>query len=407
VLYNDLAQWLRDNTLPDETIAVQQTSLAKYLAERPMTPLPANADTATLLAALDQARPDYCIALNSLAWQGVRRQPWFQERYQQVYALASPYDAATPLVVFRYAPTPFDAGELVTATATFVVDESTGEQLELVGYRLDSQRITPGEALHLTLYWRTATWLHQSLASTVRLFDPATGQVLTQAENPAPGGLATALWPAGKQLDDGYTLLPPADVPPGEYVLDVALHLPNGRSLAVRTGDEGVTETGETRFVLARVHRPPSVSTAPPTPDHSFRATFGSEREIELVGYDVKTRILPGDTLRVALYWHVRQLVPLDYKVFVHLLASEGESIALAQDDDVPVGWTYPTAQWQSGETIRDEHVLDIPPSAPRGDYWLIVGMYDSATGERPVVRDAMGSEIVDRRVTLGQIRVR
>ncbi|MCP4537074.1 MAG: hypothetical protein GY832_07995 [Chloroflexi bacterium] len=408
-LYETLAQWLQTHALPTETIATQHPGLMGHLSQRATMPLPQadQASASSLVHALERERPDYCIALNSLAWRGVRAQPWFQEHYAEMYQIASPYDASTPLILFRYAPTPFDAGKAISTTATFVVDESTGEQFALAGYRLDSQRITPGEPLHLTLYWQATTVLRQSLSLTVRLFDPATEETWVQIENPVPGGLATDLWNDGAQFDDRYTLLPPADMPPGEYVLDVMCHLPNGRSLAVRA-DDGTTEKAvETRLTLTQVSRPPSVSTAPLTPDHPFNATFGSVGEIELSGYDAVTRISPGDTLRVALYWYVRQPVPLNYKVFVHLLFAQDKSIVLAQGDGLPVAWTYPTVEWQPGEAIRDEHLLVLPSSAPRGDYWLVVGMYDSATGERAIVRDADGNEIAGLRVTLQQVQVR
>ena len=346
---------------------------------------------------LERERPDYCIGLNSLAWHRVRAQPWFQNHYEKIYQAASPYDAATPFSLFRYAPTPFDDGETISTTATFL-DESTGEHLQLTGYRLDSRRITPGEPLQLTLYWHAVTSLRQPLWLTVRLLDPATGETLLRVENPTPGGLATDFWDAGSRIDDRYTLLPPADVPPGEYVLDVTCRLPNGRPLEAQ-------EAIATRFTLTRLHRPPNVSTVPLTPDYPFSTTFGSENEIELLGYDIATRAAPGDRLRVALYWRTRQPALPGYKIFVHLLDTEGQ--LLAQSDGVPADWTYPTTRWQPGETIRDEHLLEIPPAAARGDYRLIVGLYDAATGERPIVRDAGGNEIADRRVTLRQVEVR
>ncbi len=408
-LYETLAQWLYEHALPTETVATQHPGLMGHLSRHTTIPLP-QAEQATvhsLVQALERERPDYCIALNSLGWRGARAQPWFQEHYVEMYQVASPYDASTPLILFRYAPTPFDAGETISTTATFVVDESTGEQFALAGYRLDSQRITPGEALHLTVYWQAATLLRQSLSLTVRLFDPVTEETWVQVVNPAPGGLATDLWNEGAQFADRYTLLPPADIPPGEYALDVTCHLPNGRPLAVRAGDGTTGEAVETRLTLTQVNRPPSISAAPLTPDHPFNVTFGSANEIELSGYDVATRVSPGDTLRVALYWYVRQSVPLNYKIFVHLLSAQDESIVLAQADGLPVAWTYPTVQWQPGETIRDEHLLVLPSSAPRGDYWLVVGMYDSDSGERSIVRDAEGNEIAGLRVTLQQVQVR
>jgi hypothetical protein len=116
-------------------------------------------------------------------------------------------------------------------------------------------------------------------------------------------------------------------------------------------------------------------------------------------------RVAPGGELRVALYWRALRPIPLDYKVFVHLLAP-GDSL-IAQDDSEPVAWSYPTTDWQPGETIRDEHVLIIDPSVPRGDYLLFAGLYDPATGDRPPVRDAAGNALAERRVPLQQVQVR
>ncbi len=392
-LYGDLAQWLSDNALPNETIAMQQAGLAKYLTGRSTILLPADADTFSLIAALDQARPDYCIAANSLAWQGVQRQPWFQERYRLVYQVTDPYDAATPLTVFRYTPSPFDDGAV---SSTQMIFSANGEQIELSGYRLDSPRLTPGEPSHLTLYWHALTEVNRRWRLVVRLVDPASGREWLRAENDAPGGLATDLWNAGTQLQDRYALTPPADLPPGDYALQLAWVLPNGSAPALAGASGG-------HVTLAQVSHPPDVSAAPLTPDHPLSATFGGE--IELLGYDVAARRAPGQTLRVALYWRARQPTPVNYKVFVHLVGPDEH--LLAQDDSLPVGWTYPTTQWQPGEIIRDEHLLTISASAARGDYRLFAGLYDVATGERPPVRDAAGDAIADRRVFLQVIEVR
>lgn len=393
-LYKSIGQWLHENSLPAETVAAQQSGLIGYLSQRTAMPLPDTARSSALVADLAEALPDHCIALNDLAWAGVRSSPWFQERYERIYQLASPYDAVSPLTVFRYTPTPFDEGDVISTTAVF--GDPTG-LIELTGYRLDSQRITPGEPLHLTLYWHAIAAIQQPLRLSVRLVDPGDGQPWLHIENPAPGGVETDLWPVGTQVMDRYTLFPPAHIPPGDYALDVSFHLPSGETIPAPSG------TGETRQVLASLNHPPTVSSAPLAPDHQLKAIFGDE--IELLGYDVQERAAPGDTLRVALYWHALQPVPIDYKVFVHLLGPEDAPIA--QDDSIPVGWTYPTTGWQPGETIRDEHLLVIAPSTPRGDYRLIVGLYDPDTRERPAVHDAAGDEIVNGLVTLQQIQVR
>jgi hypothetical protein len=401
-LYKRMAQWVREHTLPTETVGASQAGLMGYLSDRYTLALPASATTqaSAILAAVDRARPDYIVALNSLAWRSVRSQPWFQERYQRAFQLASPYDVATPLTVFRYTPSPFDSGAITSVMARFTPD--TEEWIELTSYRLDRQRITPGEPLHLTLNWRAATAVHQPLFSVVRLIDPTTGKIRSHANNLTPGGLETEFWNAEARLTDHYTLVPPVDLPPGDYSLDVALYSRSDATVPVLAGVQGDALRREP-VILSQTYQPPAVSTAPLTPDHPLEFAFGEE--IELVGYDVSERVTPGDRLRVALYWHALQSVPLDYKVFVHLFAPDGQ--LLAQHDSPPINWSYPTTRWLPGETIRDEHVLIIDPSAPRGDYVLSAGLYDTATGKRAVVRDASGNEISEQRVVLQQIQVR
>jgi hypothetical protein len=390
-LYAGVAGWLRDHSLPDETVAAQETALLERLANRPVVALPRDGPSSDLLAVLQQAQPDYCLALNSLAWQEVRYQPWFRERYQPVYQTGSPYDTATPLTLFRYTPSPFDAGEVVSLTVRFAADD---EQVTLEGYRLGEHRLTPGEPLHLTLYWRTAP-LSEPLRAEVRLVDAETGRVHTIIQNAAPGGLPTDRWNPGALLADRYTVGVPADLPEGDAVLDLALYRPSGQPLAPPDGAE--------RFTLARLSRPPAVSAAPLTPDHPLSITF--EGGIELLGYDLTGHVPPGGSVRVALYWRATRPIPLDYKVFVHLLGPDGQ--VLAQSDAMPVGWTYPTSRWQPGETVRDEHLFAVDSATPRGDYWLAVGLYDPQTGERLPARDQHGDDLADQRVMLQQVQVR
>jgi hypothetical protein len=394
------AQWLHDHSLPSETIGASQPELLGYLSDRHTVALPNTAQPATLLTAIDRLRPDYGIALDSLAWHGVQAQPWFQQRYQQVYQLASPYDSAAPLTVFRRTPSAFDAGERINIAAHFTPD--TTEWIELDGMRLDSRRISPNEALHLTLYWHAATPINHKLFLIVRLVDQGNGKVWTQVDNRTPGGLATDLWNAGAQLTDHVVLVPPAHLPPGDYVLNAALYAQGDNDAPILTGAKGNALRREP-LMLARVFRPPDVSTTALNPDHPIQFTFGEE--IELIGYDAPQRVAPGDEVRVALYWRALRPMPIDYKVFVHILGPDGRLVA--QTDSPPLNWSYPTTLWQPGEHIRDEHLLSVDPTTPRDDYALFVGLYDGATGERAMVRDAAGSESAERRVLIQRIQVR
>jgi hypothetical protein len=399
-LYDRVAGWLQKNALPSEIVGTAQPGVLGYLADRNAVALPETDQASVLLGVLSRSRPDHCVALDSVAWRSVSAQPWFQERYEPVFQADSPYDSAAPLTVFRYTSSPFDVGETVTRTARFTPD--TEDWIELTGYRLDGQRITPGEPLHLTLNWHAITAIHQPLFAVVRLTDSATGEIVARAENLTPGGLATGLWNADMQISDRYTLVPPADLKPGDYTLDVALYQHQDGAVPVRAGNRGDVLRREP-LKLAQVYRPPDISPTPLIPDHTAR--FKMEDEIELVGFDTPERIEPGDTLRVTLYWHALQSISTNYKIFVHLQTSNGQ--LLAQDDSLPVHWSYPTEHWQPGEYVRDEHLLSIDPATPRGEYVLSVGLYDAATGERPVVRDASGNKVPDRRLVLREIQVR
>jgi hypothetical protein len=217
-----------------------------------------------------------------------------------------------------------------------------------------------------------------------------------------PGGLGTQFWNAGSAFADHYALSIPSDLAPGDYVIDAALYPRRDDATPILAGLKGdALQRSSVR--LAHVFLPPDVSTTPSRPDNETSFSFGDE--IELVGYDAPSRVRPGEGLTVALYWYARGPVAVNYKVFVHVLGSDGQ--LLAQDDSLPINWSYPTTYWQPGEFIRDEHLLTMDSSVPRGDYVLSVGIYNASSGERAVVRDAAGVEYPEKRVILQQIGVR
>ena len=103
---------------------------------------------------------------------------------------------------------------------------------------------------------------------------------------------------------------------------------------------------------------------------------------INLLGHDTSpATYLSGGPLCTTLYWHADAPIPLDYTIFVHLRDTTG--YVHAQRDNVPVLGFYPTSQWQPNSIIADMHCLQIPPALPQGEYQLVAGLYNPATGER------------------------
>ena len=100
-----------------------------------------------------------------------------------------------------------------------------------------------------------------------------------------------------------------------------------------------------------------------------------------LLGFDLaQNRVRRGSSTVVTLYWQALSSPDRNYQVFVHLV-DDGESVA--QHDGAPACAFAPTSLWESGEIVRDEHVIALDATTPLGTYDLNVGLYDLLTFER------------------------
>ncbi len=382
-LWQQAGTWLRQNSLPGVLVWSEYADVAGYFSER-----------RTIVDVLPETWPDYAVTVNSLAWTERMSQPWFQEHYRRVYALANPYDSLAPLGIYRYRPSPFEAGR------SFAVGARFGESIELMQYRLDSDQLIPGEDQHLTLIWRTSQPLTSQWNVRVRVYDPISQTVVTQVDNAMPASLKTTLWPVNRPLSDRYTLPIPDDLSSGAYQLDVRIY-----------GDfpeHALTVRGQAQLTLAQLEVQPWISEAPMTVTRLLTATFGDA--IELIGYglrpasDTMPIVERGGGLRVRLYWRARAVPSVSYHIFTHLLTADNQLVA--QSDSIPVYETFPTDQWQADQYILDEHIIPIGSDVPPGRYWLKIGMYTAENGERVTARDAAGREASERSLPLVQVEV-
>jgi hypothetical protein len=102
-----------------------------------------------------------------------------------------------------------------------------------------------------------------------------------------------------------------------------------------------------------------------------------------------------GDVIHLALWWQALQPLAVDYKAFVHIADATGKPVA--QWDGLPGQNTQRTSAWPPGATQIDHVVLALPAVLPAGDYTVLVGFYDPATGAR------LGDNVI--RVTTLHIR--
>ena len=101
-----------------------------------------------------------------------------------------------------------------------------GDRVELLGYDLDRTQAAPGDALHLTLYWRALAEMETGYTVFVHLLDREE-QIRGQRDNPPVGGAyPTTLWMSGEVVVDEYEITVDPAAPPGPHVIEVGMYDP-------------------------------------------------------------------------------------------------------------------------------------------------------------------------------------
>jgi len=287
-----------------------------------------------------------------------------------------------------------------------------GERLRFLGFDLISEE-EPRPKISLRLYWQALRPLERDYYIFPFFFDGETGQIIEDTvERPMTTviwyptsrwraneviSMETLPWEAKDSFKIGLGVVDGA-----HWYLDPRLPLKVvDSSLIVRPFDNG---TG-LELMEFRDHQPIDnrrLFEMPRIP-YPLRANLGNE--VALLGYDLKpTRIKPGETLHLTLYWQALTTMKTSYTVFTHLL--DGENKLWAQQDNQPVGGIHPTSAWAEGEIVRDNYSLLVPEDAPKGDYLIEVGLYEWQTGQRLPVLDESGTPTTKDRIVLRRIRV-
>jgi hypothetical protein len=118
----------------------------------------------------------------------------------------------------------------------------------------------------------------------------------------------------------------------------------------------------------------------PPPVPQPRPADFGEA--IHLRGFEQVSAGQPGQPMVYKLFWQTYSVPQMDYWLFAYLVGADGTRYTQL---DIP----YPTSSWGARRYITTELPIALPADVPPGDYRLIIGMYNPATGERlPLVSD-------------------
>lgn len=259
--------------------------------------------------------------------------------------------------------------EVQPAKATF--DGS----MQLVGYRIDSPRVTPGDTVGISLYWNSVGDTTTHWTGYVHITDSQGAKVGQYDSLPLKGAYPTLFWRKGQIWREDYQVPVDAGASDGVYRLEVGFYSLQTREHAIVSA-QGREWYGSLPLGRVRVVSPEVMAARPA---HALAVDF--QNKARLIGWE-------SDKDKVTLFWQCLAPIRKDLTVFVHYLDSDSK--VTAQHDGQPAKGDWPTPLWEPGEIIRDEH----PVNVPVGRYALEIGLYDSSTLERVPLVDG-GSSLV------------
>jgi hypothetical protein len=294
---------------------------------------------------------------------------------------------ACPLMYIRPAyaiPRPLPAAAIPTS---LIPPVTFGDGFRLLDSIVTPRRVQPGGRVVVSLYWQSEISNGSDMLVNLRLRDRE-GTLLYQTERrPLLGHLPTDRWQRGAIYRDDYTVTVPANAYTGNSVMEVHVRPFSGNPLLatdVQGQPLGVDSAiGSISIFKAQDDTASGLAINPAR--HPIDAGLGNQ--IHLLGFDLDdTTARSGGSIHLVLYWEAKGAINQNYTVFTHLADQAGHPVA--QSDAEPQNRNYPTSVWQVGEVVKDPHVIDITPETAPGQYRLLVGIYDHATGARlPVTR--------------------
>lgn len=263
-------------------------------------------------------------------------------------------------------PIPAPAGEWQPVQIPF----AEGTVLQAVVLAEESAK--PCGSLQINLRWSWPAQSHNQVS--VKLLDRFGRTTVDSIVYPSTGA---------ESIISSHLLPLPETAPPGQYQLRVQLLSADDTEI-LPLGPDGTPITQP--IALPAVIRPG-------VKQPSGEPIAHLENGASLLKIDLPhSEFQPGDWVSLTLTWQAREKPSVDFTVFTQFLGPDGK--LYGQQDNPPYGGWYPTSLWQPGEVVRDDYAIRLDAAAPAGEYQLVVGMYDPATGQR--VTTGQGSDFIE-----------
>jgi hypothetical protein len=272
--------------------------------------------------------------------------------------------------------------------------------MKLIGVQIEANEVRPGERVPVRAYWQAIRPMETDYSVFVHLI----GRDYTNA-----GQINT--YP-------GLGLRPTSTLQPGQIVADTYPVQVNGGSdaptrLLVNIGLFKFDQPGRPGIPPASGGGD-SVPTSPtvgqlklvpwewPAYDPAQPPLAEFADQIWLQDYEISDCQNREAACIITFRWVAQGRPVTDYTVFIQLWQDNGQ---VAGFDAPPVAGDYPSSLWEEGEVILDPHLIDLS-SIPPGDYQLLAGLYNFATGER-LAASRQGESLANFAVDLGTIRLK
>ena len=254
------------------------------------------------------------------------------------------------------------------------------------------QTVLSGDMFVLSVTWLADSAPQVDYLVQWRLMDGTGSLALEHREPVSP--FPTSNWRAGDSFESRYDVRLGPMVPAGTYNLTLNILSPEG---SVQLAEDSALSEVEVVPRNRSFELPSGIG-------HRLDLTLGDR--LHLRGFDVDLADAhPGSELPLKLYWQADGPTDINYTVFVHLLAADGQ--LHGQVDRFPADGAAPTSGWAPDQVIVDRLSLPIAVDAPPGEYRITVGMYDASSGTRLPIADARGNTFPDRQFVLpGEVSV-
>ncbi len=241
-----------------------------------------------------------------------------------------------------------------------------GERIALEGYTITPSPVAPGTLLELTLYWRALQPLDEPYSVAIKVFGRG-GQIVAASDAYPDGGRwPTPLWQPGQiiadrrqlRLAEGMEVPTVGRVTVDLYRFDTLQMLP-------------ATVAGQAASLPLALH------------DLVIRRDGAAPAPMDFAVRPVGPEVTLGrDELLLDFAWEVGQPLAQSYQALFHLVPAR-EQPPVQQADFEPLGGDFPTPYWQPGDRLPDHARMALPNDLPRGEYLLLLGLYDLASGTR------------------------